>query len=234
MCSHRLASCQTQNDFMRDWLPFRSEYLHELLNAEGRESNSRCSICNDSHGVIRCSDCFESPVFCRDCCLRSHGSLPFHRVQLWNGKCFLKSSLFEQGFVMHLGHGGSPCPMSSHQEWEDVLTVEMDLTKEMSGEQLNEEVEANPFQESQLTTLVLVHSSGIFQHHISWCICSDTSPRHIQLLRSGLFPASIKSPKSAFTFDVLDHFYIDAMECKTAAMSFFHKLRHFTNNTAPL
>ena len=42
--------------------------------------------------------------------------------------------------------------MSSHQEWEDVLTVEMDLTKEMSGEQLNEEVEANPFQESQLTT----------------------------------------------------------------------------------
>src|ERR1700730_16351589 len=96
MWSHRLASCQTQNDFMRDWLPFRSEYLHELLNAEGRGSNSRCSICNDSHGVIRCSDCFESPVFCRDCCLRSHGSLPFHRVQLWNGKSILKSSLFEQ------------------------------------------------------------------------------------------------------------------------------------------
>src|ERR1700730_11120693 len=52
MCSHRLASCQTQNDFMRDWLPFRSEYLHELLNAEGRGSNSRCSICNDSGAQI--------------------------------------------------------------------------------------------------------------------------------------------------------------------------------------
>src|SRR5882724_11043610 len=32
---------------------------------------------------------------------------------------------------------------------------------------------------------------------------------------------------------VLDHFYMDAMECKTAGLSFFQKLRRFTNNAAP-
>ncbi|KAI6105150.1 hypothetical protein EDD16DRAFT_1695749 [Pisolithus croceorrhizus] len=48
-----------------------------------------------------------------------------------------------------------------------------------------------------------------------------------------LFPASISKPKTAFTFDVLDHFLIDALECKTSAMSFYQKLRMFTNNAFP-
>src|SRR5882724_7617362 len=61
----------------------------------------------------------------------------------------------------------------------------------------------------------------------------DLPPHHIQLFRHGLFSASVIHPKTAFTFDVLDNFYMDAMECKTAGMSFFQKLRRFTNNAAP-
>src|SRR5882724_7750719 len=41
------------------------------------------------------------------------------------------------------------------------------------------------------------------------------------------------APRLLFTFDMLDHFYMDAMECKTAGLSFFQKLRRFTNNAAP-
>ena len=37
----------------------------------------------------------------------------------------------------------------------------------------------------------------------------------------------------AFTFEVLDHFHIDAMECKTAALNFYNKLRRLTNNVFP-
>jgi hypothetical protein len=33
--------------------------------------------------------------------------------------------------------------------------------------------------------------------------------------------------------EVLDHFGIDAMECKTSAQSFFQKLRRVTNNAFP-
>ncbi|KAI5985315.1 hypothetical protein EDC04DRAFT_2913872 [Pisolithus marmoratus] len=50
---------------------------------------------------------------------------------------------------------------------------------------------------------------------------------------SRLFLASISKPKTAFTFDVLDHFLIDALECKTSAMSFYQKLKRFTNNAFP-
>ena len=48
---------------------------------------------------------------------------------------------------------------------------------------------------------------------------------HIQLLHFHLFSASIKRHSTAFTFDVLDHFHIDAMECKTATLNFYNKLR---------
>ncbi|KAG1828201.1 hypothetical protein EV424DRAFT_1344918 [Suillus variegatus] len=57
--------------------------------------------------------------------------------------------------------------------------------------------------------------------------------RHLHLLKAKLFPASITRPQSAFTFDVLDNFLIDALECKTSAMSFYQKLRRFTNNAFP-
>ncbi|KAG1843030.1 hypothetical protein F4604DRAFT_1517518, partial [Suillus subluteus] len=50
---------------------------------------------------------------------------------------------------------------------------------------------------------------------------------------STMFPASTSRPRTAFTFDVLDHFLIDALECKTSAMSFFQKLRRLTNNAFP-
>ncbi|KAG2108609.1 uncharacterized protein F5147DRAFT_799314, partial [Suillus discolor] len=56
---------------------------------------------------------------------------------------------------------------------------------------------------------------------------------HLQLLQAGLFPASTTRPRTAFTFEVLDHFLIDALECKTSAMSFFEKIRRLTNNAFP-
>ncbi|KAI6110239.1 hypothetical protein EV401DRAFT_2059488 [Pisolithus croceorrhizus] len=71
--------------------------------------------------------------------------------------------------------------------------------------------------------MTIVHTEGIFSHEVS----------HLDLLHQRLFPASISKPKTAFTFDVLDHFLIDALECKTSAMSFYQKLKRFTNNAFP-
>ncbi|KAI6011636.1 hypothetical protein EDC04DRAFT_2609807 [Pisolithus marmoratus] len=64
--------------------------------------------------------------------------------------------------------------------------------------------------------MTIVHTEGIFSHEVS-----------------RLFTASISKPKTAFTFTVLDHFLIDALECKTSAMSFYQKLKRFTNNAFP-
>jgi hypothetical protein len=40
----------------------------------------------------------------------------------------------------------------------------------------------------------------------------------------GLFAASLQRPETAFTFNVLDYFHIDAMECHTAASNFVAKI----------
>src|SRR5882672_10986617 len=74
-------------------------------------------------------------------------------------------------------------------------------------------------------TLVIAHRNGVFHHGIQWCAFLGSAPHHIQLFRHGLFSASVIHPKTAFTFAVLDHFYMDAMECKTDVLSFFQKLR---------
>jgi len=100
-------------------------------------------------------------------------------------------------------------------------------------EDLAEDVSGIMGSQGSQDTLVIAHSNGVFHHHIQWCAFPGSAPHHIQLFRHGLFSASVIRPKTAFTFDVLDHFYMDAMECKTAGWSFFQKLRRFTNNAAP-
>ncbi|KAI6006355.1 hypothetical protein F5J12DRAFT_905770 [Pisolithus orientalis] len=83
--------------------------------------------------------------------------------------------------------------------------------------------------------MTIVHNKGIFTHEFCWCSCpgSDSADWHLHLLRERLFPASITKPRTAFTFDVLNHFLIDALECKTSAMSFYQELKRFTNNAFP-
>jgi len=83
--------------------------------------------------------------------------------------------------------------------------------------------------------MTIIHTDGIFIHEVAWCSCPGEDPKswHLHLLRERLFSASITKPKTAFTFDVLDHFLIDALECKTSAMSFYQKLRRITNNAFP-
>ncbi|KAI6040463.1 hypothetical protein EDC04DRAFT_2567017 [Pisolithus marmoratus] len=83
--------------------------------------------------------------------------------------------------------------------------------------------------------MTIVHTEGIFSHEVSVCNCPGSHPNdwHLDLLRQRLFPASISKPQTAFTFTVLGHFLIDALECKISAMSFYQKLKRFTNNTFP-
>jgi CxC2 like cysteine cluster associated with KDZ transposases len=81
--------------------------------------------------------------------------------------------------------------------------------------------------------LVIIDSAGVFRHRVIWCTCGDDVDQPMQLFQEQLFPATYCRPKSAFTFNLLDQFYIDAMECKTTAMSFFQKLCRLTDNAFP-
>ena len=81
----------------------------------------------------------------------------------------------------------------------------------------------------------MVDSAGIFVHAVKWCWCDGAKEqdKHLQLLRCSLFPSTVTKPQTAFTFNVLDEFLIDELECKTLASSFYSKLRRLTNNAFP-
>jgi hypothetical protein len=55
----------------------------------------------------------------------------------------------------------------------------------------------------------------------------------MQLMMAGLFPATFRNPKTAFTFRVLEDFHLDNLECKTTPSQFFSRLRRLTNDEFP-
>ena len=55
----------------------------------------------------------------------------------------------------------------------------------------------------------------------------------MQLMMAGLFPATFRNPKTAFTFRVLEDFHLDNLECKTTPSQFFSRLKRMTSDEFP-
>ena len=161
-----------------------------------------------------------------------HKYLPFHHIEKWNGKYFATTTLFDQGHVIHLGHNGNACPgIAETDSW-------MNVNETMEG--LDEDIYSNIYESNENFNLsgtygeiVVVHTTGVFNHRVQWCKCPNAPDKATQLFQLQLFPASLQNPKTAFTFNCLDYFYMDAMECKTSASSFISKLQRLTNNAFP-
>ncbi|KAG1897763.1 uncharacterized protein F5891DRAFT_1129849 [Suillus fuscotomentosus] len=195
----------TQNDFLREYLPWRNEYLLVLLELEQLINNGKCKDCGREEGFICCLSCSGEHSWCSSCAVKAHQHNPFHNLQLWNGKFYESNTLWDHSNL------GAMEDVFAHMEGDTIYETQLGLSN-----------------------LVIVHSTGVYSHCVSWCQCPEAEKdRHLHLLKAKLFPASITRPQSAFTFDVLDNFLIDALECKTSAMSFYQKLRCFTNNAFP-
>jgi hypothetical protein len=145
---------------------------------------------------------------------------------MWNGTHFAQTTLQKQGYMLQLGHRGGMCP-ESKDPWVDIeekvpFADIVDIFQDSAGPKIFEDA-----------TINIVHTTGVFVHKVCWCQCLSAPEKAVQLFQMRLFLASHVRPETAFTFDVLDHFYIDAMECKTAVASFAKKLCHLTNNAFP-
>jgi hypothetical protein len=159
--------------------------------------------------------------------LNKHSTLPFHRLERWQNGFFRGTSLHQEGYILYLGHGGKPCPVFGLRDMDDGIVVEeedsLDDTRNMLGQ----------WETLESHNLIVVDCSGVHQRHVSWCYCPGAPEKHVQLLRARLFPATMKRPSTVFTFNVLDYFHIDTVECKTAALNFFSKMRRLTNYNVP-
>ena len=234
---HSLNIYQTQNDWLRQYLKIRQSLLFEMIRLEAPPADRMCTYCTSTAGTYRCKDCFPKNFSCARCCISDHVNKPFHGIQKFTNGHFEDCNLDKLGFVLDIRphnhecfphHSGDPRAHSeeaSHVEGEwidDDDIIDEDLHSFQFGSQ-----------RCDLGKIVVVASTGIFERSVKWCTCPNAPEKHIQLLRSRLFPATFIKPKTAFTFEVLDHFRLDALECNTSAHNFMTKLTRRTNEIYP-
>jgi hypothetical protein len=106
----------------------RGTYISEILDQEQPPANMQCPKCQSEQGLLQCKDCFFGHMLCHDCCLTAHQNAPFHSIKKWTGHFFQATSLNEEGFTLHLGHDGAPCPSVEGQAEKKKLLVVVDVS----------------------------------------------------------------------------------------------------------
>ncbi|KAI6002176.1 hypothetical protein F5J12DRAFT_783943 [Pisolithus orientalis] len=157
-----------------------------------------------------------------------HKLRQFHPVQKWNGRFFEDFTLQLVGLVLHLGHAGAPC-LAGEGSWEDAAShVDEEWEDIKESQQL---AHLNPLDDRNYLTVV--DTGSMHFCNVQYCNCPGSEDSHLQLTMAGLFPAMTKAPRTAFTFQVLDDFIRDNVECGTSAMNYYNKLQRVTSSMFP-
>jgi len=96
------------------------------------------------------------------------------------------------GLVVHLGHGGEPCPTGGYMDRGQPNDIEEDW------EDL-EEHGGPPHLSASLdrSCLTVVHTSGVHFCDVRYCSCPGCEDPHLQLAQANLFPATTRQPRTA-------------------------------------
>lgn len=235
---------------MREWVKERPQYLEKILDTEAPSVNSRCSTCMKEESRWRCEDCYARPLFCEACIREQHIHNPLHRIEVWCETYFKRAALWQTGLTLHLGHGGQSCPYyrhSSHQTPSHGAADDEDMAYDSDQEREDAEIftaetgglpfdvlkPPTPLDPSGNPWLLIIHTTGVHYLSAKFCQCPGHDEYYMQLLGRSLYPATQRRPRTAFTFQLLDDFYIENLECKTAARNYYSKLRRLTSNTFP-
>ena len=241
---------QTQNDFMRDWMSVRDEYLAEILSTSAPavcSTSPKCSRC-PADALYRCEDCHFSPTYCASCCKTTHDIAPWHRVGRWQGTFFRRDMRWQEGVELnlHFGHNGAICPVYEAGGSTGTGGTQDPWTDEEDGQDqglASADISAGlPLEELKVTkttdiwdnpVLTVVHTNGIHFIQAKFCQCSTRRPQDRQVLAAGLYPASQRQVRTVFTNHVLNDCLMSRLECKATTSNFFMKLRRQTSQAFP-
>ena len=208
---------------MRVWREMKHNlYLHELLDRQA--SIWVYSICNKEVNWW-CLNCFAGLAYCTECCQTSHCWDPFHRIEQWTGTFYKPSWLWKVGLVICLSHKGDWGPnAANHSD----AKLETDKEGWLDLEDIPSTL-ANPKPPDRVHNggrlMTAIHTSGVHHLPIVFCGCSRAAVEDIQLLWVGLYPSTYKSCQTVFTFQLLDDYLLENLECKTSATHYYSKLR---------
>ena len=219
---------QTQNKFLEEYISQWHSILIELLQQESITLKTTCVCCQQSLGTHWCKDCFSSNIWYDDCCFSSHKpSFPLCSDVEW---AVLPEIWFSPGETYNT---------SPNSCFSILLNVEVDNPSDLDifdeeDDHVNQS-EPTYTQESgtnfwSKSKLIIVSSTGIFRHSFWRCHHVKLLDECIQhFIHARLFQASFKNPQTLFMFKVLDHFQVDSLECKMAAMNFMSKIGQITD-----
>lgn len=81
--------------------------------------------------------------------------------------------------------------------------------------------------------MVVVHTNGIHYLPVHVCRCPNSATEDIQLLQMRYYPSTYKRIGTIFTFQLLDDYLLENLECQTSTYNYFQKLRRMTNKAIP-
>ena len=136
--------------------------------------------------------------------------------------------------MLHLGHQGLPCPSRITEDLTGHMSdTEPDSDCEEGDGDFHASLEHGLPQLKGPNANVIVDRSGVHRLLVISCGCDNRRQLDLQYMDMGLFPASFDTVKTAFTFNVLDDFRMDNVECKTSALNYYQKLARLTSNVFP-
>lgn len=76
--------------------------------------------------------------------------------------------------------------------------------------------------------LRVLHTNGIHEVALSYCGCAREIPRHLQLLRRGLYPATQHNVRTCISFELLRLLHILSLTAKLNTYDFYRGLEALT------
>jgi CxC2 like cysteine cluster associated with KDZ transposases len=82
-----------------------------------------------------------------------------------------------------------------------------------------------------LRSMTVVHTNGIHEILVRFSMCTHSPSPDLQLFTFRLFPATVNSPQTAFSFEVLQQFHFYHLEGKGSVYSFMNAIERLTDDT---
>ncbi|KAJ7035891.1 hypothetical protein C8F04DRAFT_954397 [Mycena alexandri] len=159
--------------------------------------------------LFRCPECTVTTTVCAVCLVKMHPNHHIHHVERWDGAGFVRVRLFDLKHEVHLGHQGFPCPQAPKDDDGQ--------PRPTSGREM-----------------VIVDTNGIHKARVFFCHCGIPRKRdRFQLAEAGLFPGTVETPGTAFTFEVLDNFHVHNLTSKKTARDYYRALQKLTDGAFP-
>jgi hypothetical protein len=166
-----------------------------------------------SSSAFRCKDCFATHALCRECIVQVHTSNPLHviEVRLYRRLNFSLIVPF--------------------QGWNGFYWQRSSLLKQGLRIQLGHDGSKCPKPRTCKENFTLFHTNGAHQVHVIFCGCKGSKAMWIQCFRKRWWATTTKSPKTAFSFDFLDHFQSLNLQGKLTLYDYCNVICHLTDNT---